>query len=112
MIRRFPDETGLQHQLTLYVRRGCHLCTDMAQALERLRPAYGFDYREVDIDADPKLARRYGTRVPVLAEGATEQAAGLEETSSSVPPRSVTAFWTSNGWPGTCAGRGTGGCCE
>jgi len=72
VIRRFPDETGLQHQLTLYVRRGCHLCTDMAQALERLRPVYGFDYREVDIDADPKLARRYGTRVPVLAEGATE----------------------------------------
>lgn len=62
----------MRHQLILYVRRGCHLCTDMARALDRLRPVYGFDYSAVDIDADPELARAYGARVPVLTEGATE----------------------------------------
>jgi hypothetical protein len=44
----------------------------MTQALERLRPVYGYGYREVDVDADPELAQRYGPRVPVLAAGDTE----------------------------------------
>ena len=53
-------------QLTVYVRRGCHLCTDMTQALERLRPELVFDLTSVDIDTDPELVRLYTTRVPVL----------------------------------------------
>jgi len=44
----------------------------MTQALQRLRPELGFDFTEVDIDADPELRRLYNTRVPVLAAGATE----------------------------------------
>jgi glutaredoxin len=59
-------------RLTVFVRRGCHLCTDMTQALERLRPELGFEYSEVDIDRDPDLLSRYDTRVPVLAAGDTE----------------------------------------
>lgn len=59
-------------QLTVYVRRGCHLCTDMTQALERLRPELGFDVITVDIDADPELVRRYDTRVPVLVADGME----------------------------------------
>ena len=58
--------------LTVFVRRGCHLCTDMVQALERLRPELGFEYTQVDIDSDPDLLRRYDTRVPVLAAGDAE----------------------------------------
>ncbi len=53
-------------QLTVYVRRGCHLCTDMTQALERLRHELDITYTTVDIDRDPDLVGRYGTRVPVL----------------------------------------------
>ena len=59
-------------RLTVFVRRGCHLCTDMTQALERLRPELGFEYSEVDIDRNPDLLSRYDTRVPVLAAGDTE----------------------------------------
>jgi glutaredoxin len=59
-------------RLTVFVRRGCHLCTDMTQALERLCPELGFEYSEVDIDRDPDLLSRYDTRVPVLAAGDTE----------------------------------------
>ena len=58
--------------LTVYIRRGCHLCEDMTQALERLRHELGFSYSTVDIDPDPQLVRCYGTRVPVLAERETE----------------------------------------
>ena len=61
-----------QPRLTLYVRRGCHLCSDMAQALERLRSVHGFSVTQIDIDDDPELVKRYDTRVPVLTAGTTE----------------------------------------
>ena len=62
----------LKQQLTVYTRRGCHLCSDMMQALDSLRPELGFQLLEVDIDADPELRRRFDTRVPVLAAGEVE----------------------------------------
>ena len=62
----------MTRSLTVYTRRGCHLCADMTQALQRLRPELGFDFAEVDIDADPDLRQRYDTRVPVLVAGDTE----------------------------------------
>jgi len=62
----------LTAQLTVYTRRGCHLCIEMVQALERLRPELGFQLRDVDIDSDSELRSRYDTRVPVLADGEVE----------------------------------------
>jgi len=62
----------MPRRLTVYIRQGCHLCTEMTQALERLRPELGFDYATVDIDADPDLRERYNTRVPVLAANGAE----------------------------------------
>ena len=62
----------LTQQLTVYTRRGCHLCTDMMQALELLRLELAFDITTVDIDADPELRRLYDTRVPVLAVAGVE----------------------------------------
>ena len=56
----------------MYVRRGCHLCTDMTVALHRLQRELKFSLREVDIDRDPGLVERFGTRVPVLAAGDQE----------------------------------------
>jgi glutaredoxin len=58
--------------LTVYMRRGCQLCSDMTQALERLRHELDFNYSTIDIDPDPGLVERYGSRVPVLAEQDTE----------------------------------------
>ena len=59
-------------QLTVYIRRGCHLCTEMTQVLERLRPELGFEVKTVDIDTDPELVRLYTTRVPVLVANDVE----------------------------------------
>lgn len=59
-------------QLTVYTRRGCHLCSDMLQALEALRDELGFQLVDIDIDSDPALRRRYDTRVPVLADADVE----------------------------------------
>ncbi len=58
--------------LTLYTRRGCHLCDEMKLQLEPFQREYGFSLNVVDIDADSYLKLRYGERVPVLAAGEQE----------------------------------------
>ena len=72
MTRRLDDgrthlDASLSRRLTVYIRHGCHLCTEMLQELARLQPELGFDFATVDIDVDPELRERYDTRVPVLA---------------------------------------------
>ena len=68
MLRRTVRD-GVSVRLTVYVRTGCHLCTEMTQALERLRHELDFEYTPQVIDADPGLVERYGSRVPVLVAG-------------------------------------------
>jgi len=46
----------------LYSRRGCHLCQQAEEMLFFHAPAAV----TVDVDSDPDLLRRYGSRVPVL----------------------------------------------
>jgi glutaredoxin len=55
-------------ELTLYARAYCHLCEDMARALERLRPELRFCVVVRDVDADEALERLHGERVPVLVD--------------------------------------------
>jgi thiol-disulfide isomerase/thioredoxin len=58
--------------LILYGRDYCHLCDDMAAALEPLVAEFGVSLERVDIDSDPALESRFGERVPVLAHGGAE----------------------------------------
>jgi glutaredoxin len=52
--------------ITLYGRPGCHLCDDAREALLRVRAQAPFTLREVDIEADDDLLRRYLERIPVV----------------------------------------------
>lgn len=58
--------------LVLYVRRDCHLCTEMHRQLLQLAAGGGLGVEVVDIDADQALVARYGHKVPVLV-GAGEE---------------------------------------
>ena len=58
--------------VTLYGREGCHLCDDARAALERVRAERPFELREVDIESDDALLRRYLERIPVVALGPEE----------------------------------------
>lgn len=51
----------------LYTRRGCCLCDDAKRVIDEARRRAEFDYRELDIDADPELQRQYNDEVPVIA---------------------------------------------
>lgn len=58
--------------VTIYTRRGCHLCEEAEALLLRhgLRPTM------VDIDADPALRERYNECVPVVEIGDKERFRG------------------------------------
>ena len=55
--------------MTLFQRDDCHLC-DLALAV--LAKSGAGDFTSAFIDGDAELERRYGERVPVLADGARE----------------------------------------
>jgi len=52
--------------LFLYSRSYCHLCEQMAEALQPLRQDHRFGLEVVDVDADPALVAQYDELVPVL----------------------------------------------
>ncbi len=54
-------------RVTLYTRRGCHLCDEAKEAIRRAGRRVAFEYEEFDIDADPALRELYDAEVPVIA---------------------------------------------
>ena len=52
--------------VTLYGRPGCHLCDDAREALLRVRADAPFALREIDIEGDDELFKRYLERIPVV----------------------------------------------
>ena len=55
--------------LTLYTRIGCGLCEEMEAALPPWQRRLGFEVETVDVDSEEVLARDYGDKVPLLADG-------------------------------------------
>jgi hypothetical protein len=56
----------------LYTRRLCSLCEEARAILHHLSNFHPFLLEEVDVDADPALAARYGDSVPVAVMGGRE----------------------------------------
>jgi CO dehydrogenase nickel-insertion accessory protein CooC1 len=56
-------------QLTLYGRKDCCLCDEMAGVVAAVAAERGYGLVKVDVDDDPALARAYGDAVPVLCLG-------------------------------------------
>lgn len=54
------------HDVVVYSRQGCHLCDVVKETLVQLRPEADFQWREIDIDTDPELRRKYNDEVPVV----------------------------------------------
>jgi glutaredoxin len=56
----------LVHSVVLYSRPGCHLCDVARESILSLRERLGFEFAEVDIEADDELELEYGIRIPVV----------------------------------------------
>ncbi|WP_298585449.1 glutaredoxin family protein [uncultured Kocuria sp.] len=52
--------------VTLLTRPGCHLCEAARESVGRVTSALGLGWVEVDVDADPELARRHAEEIPVV----------------------------------------------
>ncbi len=52
--------------VTLYTRKGCHLCDVMKDQLDMIRKENPFELSIFDIDLDPQLRALYHEEVPVL----------------------------------------------
>ena len=57
------------HDVTMYMREGCHLCDEAKAAMTPLLGEFGAKLHEVDIDDDPILLDRYTNDVPVIFVG-------------------------------------------
>jgi glutaredoxin len=53
-------------EVVLYSRKGCHLCEIVKESLVKLEKRGGFSWREVDVDSDAEIRRRYTDEVPVV----------------------------------------------
>jgi glutaredoxin len=54
------------HEVVLYSRKDCHLCEAVKETLERLVHRAAFTWREVDIDGDEELRKKFNEEVPVV----------------------------------------------
>ena len=54
------------HHVVLYARSGCHLCDVARETILSQRERLGFEFTEVDIEADDELELEYGIRIPVV----------------------------------------------
>ena len=53
-------------ELILYVRKDCHLCSEMISDLNELQVKLCFYLEIVDVDGSQNLVEKYGEFVPVL----------------------------------------------
>jgi hypothetical protein len=53
-------------KLILYVRKDCHLCSEMISDLNKLQAKLCFYLQLVDVDSSSNLVEKYGEFVPVL----------------------------------------------
>ncbi|TDJ78940.1 MAG: glutaredoxin family protein [Planctomycetota bacterium] len=52
--------------MVLYTRAGCTLCDEMKAEIARAGLEGEYELREVDVDGDRDLKRRFGRRIPVF----------------------------------------------
>jgi uncharacterized membrane protein len=58
--------------VTLYTRKGCHLCEQARADLDSLQEKYPHRLVEIDIDSDPALLKKYMLEIPVIEAGPYE----------------------------------------
>ena len=53
-------------EVTMFTRPECHLCERAAAVIRDVRTRVPFEFNTVDIEEDPELEARHGTRIPVV----------------------------------------------
>jgi glutaredoxin len=53
-------------EVTVYSRKGCHLCEIVKESLVKLQKRGGFTWHEIDVDSNAEVRRLYNDEVPVV----------------------------------------------
>ncbi len=53
-------------EVVVYSRKGCHLCELVKESLAKLARKGSFRWREVDVDSEEELRRKFTDEVPVV----------------------------------------------
>ncbi|MEY3636191.1 MAG: hypothetical protein RL147_620 [Actinomycetota bacterium] len=51
--------------VTIYSRKGCHLCEEALYVLQEMKNELKFEIVEIFIDGDEELEKQFGEQVPV-----------------------------------------------
>ncbi len=51
--------------VTIYSRKGCHLCEEALHVLQEMKNELKFEIVEIFIDGDEELEKQFGEQVPV-----------------------------------------------
>jgi glutaredoxin len=60
------ESLTIRNLVTVYTRKGCHLCDVAIETLESLQPELQFDIEKRFIEGDPVLEEKYGEMIPVI----------------------------------------------
>ena len=52
--------------VTVYSRKGCHLCDDAYTTLQSMQAELNFEIQVIDIDQNQELVNLYSDQVPVI----------------------------------------------
>ena len=52
--------------VTVYSRRGCHLCEVAMEKIVELQSEFTYEIEEIFIDGNSELIEKYGEQVPVI----------------------------------------------
>ncbi|WP_338471839.1 glutaredoxin family protein [Niallia sp. XMNu-256] len=58
--------------LTLFTRKGCHLCVKAKEVIEELQENLDFIYEEQDIEKKDEWTEKYGLMIPVVTVNGNE----------------------------------------
>lgn len=73
-----------KEHLLFFTTAGCHLCDEAKAILQgTLNPAF-FTIEEVDIAQNDVLIERYGVRIPVIKQAATDRELGWPFTPTDL----------------------------
>ena len=57
----------LTNEVIVYYREGCHLCEQVVASLSQLQQELGYEIKQIDVDDDPELYKKYNVDVPVVS---------------------------------------------
>ena len=60
------ESLTMRNLVTVYTRKGCHLCDVAIETLESLQPELQFDIEKRFIEGDSALEEKYGEKIPVI----------------------------------------------